>query len=118
MADGTNRLPKRMFIKALTGQGLTIPLDKLYEGTITAWMKKDPKKAAYRTFGVRTNDDNKTEIFLTKSNASDTFENDVLVEEIAGKWYFDVRFVPTGGTEDDEKVIFGGKILFYDNITD
>lgn len=113
MADRTNRLPKRMKIKALVGQSMTIELDKLYDGTIEAWMKKDPKKADHREFVIRTNQDNKTELLLTKANASDI--GDELVE---GKWHFDVRFTPTGGTEDDEKVIYWGTILFYENITD
>ena len=103
-------------VKALRGQSLTIDLGKTFTGTITAWMKKSPNDVIYRSF---TTTDNRN-LFLSKEKTQDYYDETTLelLSEVSGKWYFDVRQLPTGGTTEDEKVIFTGTILFEDNITD
>lgn len=106
-------------IKALRGQALTIDLQRVYTGyNIQAWMKKNPDSNTYRSFEII--DDRF--LFLSKAKTQDYYDQDSpqnLVEEIEGKWYFDVRITPVGSTNvNDEKVAVTGTIMFVDNITD
>lgn len=106
-------------IKALRGQALTIDLQRTYTGMVlSAWMKKDPDADLYRSFEIIDN----RFLFLSKAKTQDYYDEaspNTIVEEIEGRWYFDVRMTPVGSTDpNDEQVIVTGTILFADNVTD
>ena len=103
-------------VKALRGQSLLIDLGKTFEGTITAWMKRDPKDTVYRSFEVRDN----RYLFLSKAKSQDFYNSETLElqSKVEGKWYFDVRQLPTAGTEEEEAILLRGVIDFSNNITD
>jgi hypothetical protein len=105
-------------VKAVRGQSLTIDLGKTYEGyTIEAWMKKDPNSVTYRSFEII----DKRYLFLSQEKAQDYYNEStyVLEESIEGRWFFDVRVLIDGSTdEDDEHIVNKGIIHFEDNITD
>ena len=101
-------------VKALRGESLTIDLGKSYQGTMTAWMKKNPNDSTYRSFDITNN----RYLVLSKTKASDYYnEYEELVEAIEGKWKFDVELIPVGGIPDDAKTIYTGTILFINDIT-
>ena len=102
-------------IKALRGESLLIDLGKTFEGTMSAWMKKDPNDATFRSFEVRDN----RYLFLSKEKAQDYFDSqtDELIEAIEGRWRFDVRLIPDGELEEDDTVIYTGTILFKNQVT-
>lgn len=110
------RIPNLRTVKALRGQALEIDMGKTLTGTLTAWMKKKPTDSTYRSFEVIDN----RKLFLSKQKASDYYDSNTgaLVEAVKGKWYFDIRNTPAGGTPDDEVVIYTGTIMFDDHITD
>jgi len=116
MAQSENPVLKFRTIKAIRGQSLTIDLGQTFEGVITAWMKRDPKDIVYRSFEVKEN----RYLFLTKDKAQDFYNNQTLALEskVEGKWHFDVRQLPTGGTPQDEAILLKGIINFSNNITD
>tara|TARA_R110002050_G_scaffold115679_2_gene231896 strand:- start:3852 stop:4556 length:705 start_codon:yes stop_codon:yes gene_type:complete len=110
------QVPNLRTVKALRGQALKIDMGRTLPGTLTAWMKKKPTDATFRSFQIIDN----RYLFLTKQKASDYYDTttELLVEAIKGKWYFDIRMTPTGGTVDQEEIIYTGVILFEDHITD
>ena len=85
-------------------------MGKVFTGTLTSWMKKDLLGSEYVEFDIVDG----RYLFLTKAKTADLFDTK---NKVAGKWNFDVRHLPTGGTEDDEKTIFVGIVLFYNNVT-
>ena len=97
-------------VKALRDQSLTIDLGKTFTGTLTSWMKKDTLENEYIEFDIIDS----RYLFLTKAKTADLFDTK---NKVAGKWSFDVRHLPVGGSADDEKTIFVGIILFYNNVT-
>ena len=105
-------------IKAIRGESLSIDLGKTYNGyKLEAWMKKNPNDLTYRSFTIV--DDRF--LFLSKSKTQDYYdiETEKLIEQIAGKWYFDVRAIPTSATSaDDEQIVTKGVIYFEENVTD
>ena len=105
-------------IKAMRAEALTIDLGKDYTGyKLEAWMKKDPNANTYRSFTIVDN----RYLFLSKSKTQDYYDRDdnSLIEKVAGKWYFDVRAIPTNATSaDDESIVVKGVIFFEDNVTD
>jgi len=115
MAQRNGNIRNVRTIKALRGQALEIDLGKTLEGTITAWMKKSLTATTYRSFEVQNN----RTLTLSQAKASDYFDVSTgeLVEEVQGKWYFDVRSRPIGGTLEDEEVVYSGTILFENHIT-
>ena len=110
------QVPNLRTVKALRGQALKIDMGRTLPGTLTAWMKKKPTDATFRSFQIIDN----RYLFLTKQKASDYYDSttELLVEAIKGKWYFDIRMTPEGGTVDQEEIIYTGVILFEDHITD
>ena len=105
-------------IKAIRAEALTIDLGKTYTGYILeAWMKKDPNSETYRSFTIV--DDRY--LFLPKTKTQDYYDEatNQLVEAVEGKWYFDVRRIPSSATSsDDEQIVMKGTIDFTNNITD
>lgn len=102
-------------IKALRGESLTIDLGRTQTGTLEAWMKKNPNDTTFRAFEIREN----RFLFLSKEKAQDYYNEDSsqVIEAIKGRWQFDVRVTPVGGTADDSTVIYTGTILFEDQVT-
>jgi len=111
MAQRINTLRNLRTVKALRGQSLRIDLGKVFTGTLTSWMKKVISEDEHIEFAVEGG----RYLVLTKAKAQDLADTKNSME---GKWVFDVRQLPDGGTEDDEQVIFTGTILFVNNITD
>jgi hypothetical protein len=105
-------------IKAMRGTSLSIDLGKDWTGyKLEAWMKKNPNSATYRSFTIV--DDRF--LFLPKEKTQDYYDGDsgLLLENIAGKWHFDVRAIPNAAVNaDDETIIVRGIIYFDENITD
>ena len=105
-------------IKAMRAEALTIDLKKEYpDHKLEAWMKKDPNGNTYRSFTIV----DQRFLFLSKAKTEDYYdiETNELIEQIAGKWYFDVRAIPNNATKaDDESIIVKGVIFFEDNVTD
>ncbi|GAH42984.1 unnamed protein product [marine sediment metagenome] len=106
--NGTLRTLKT--VQAIRNQSLTIDLGKTFEGTLTSWMKKDIGESEHIEFTIKEN----RYLFLEKSKTQDLFDTK---NSMAGRWRFDVRLLPISGTEDDERIVFAGTILFHDNIT-
>jgi hypothetical protein len=115
MAQRNGSIRNIRTIKALRGQSLEIDLGRTLEGTIIAWMKKDLNSTTYRSFEVVDN----RFLVLSKEKASDYYDitESTLIEAVAGKWFFDVRRHPDGGTEEDEEVVYSGSIDFENHIT-
>ena len=110
MSQRERLLPNLRTISALRGQSLSIDLGKTYEGSISAWMKKDPTDDTYRSFTIVDG----RYLFLPKEKAQDYID-----QTIKGKWYFDVRQLPDGTVDpNDEEIIFSGTINFENQITD
>ena len=105
-------------IKAMRAEALTIDLLKEYpDHKLEAWMKKDHNSNTYRSFGIV----DQRYLFLSKAKTQDYYniETNKIVEQIAGKWYFDVRAIPNEAVNaDDESIILKGVIYFEDNVTD
>lgn len=97
-------------IKALGGESLTIDLGETFTGTLTSWMKKDVKESEYIEFEIKEN----RYLFLSKNKTIDKFDTK---NNISGRWIFDVRQLPEGGTSNDDRVVLTGSILFQKNIT-
>ena len=98
-------------VKALRGQSLTIDLGKTKTGTLSAWMKKDPTDATFRSFTIV----DQRFLFLPKEKTQDLSATDL----IEGKWYFDVRQLPVGSVDpNDEQTIYTGTIEFSNQVTD
>ena len=110
MSQRINTLRNLRTVKAIRGNALTIDLGETFTGTLTSWMKKDLDGTEYIEFSIVDN----RYLFLTKAKTQDNFDG---VNVVKGKWYFDVRQLPTGGTEDDETTIFTGTIFFENNVT-
>ena len=108
--EGISPIKNLKNIQARRGESLTIDLGKEYTGTLTSWMKKDLLKSEYVEFDIIDN----RYLYLVKSKTQDDYDG---VNKTMGRWYFDVRQLPIGGTEDDEKTIFTGSIFFKNNIT-
>ena len=104
-------------VKAMRSESLTIDLGKTYDGyELQAWMKKSPNSETYRSFTIV--DDRY--LFLPKTKTQDYYDEitNQLVEAVEGKWYFDVRRIPSIATSsDDEQIIMKGVIDFTNNIT-
>ena len=105
-------------IKAIRAQALTIDLGRSYNGyKLQAWMKKNHDDNTYRSFNIV--DDRF--LFLPKDKTQDYYDIDTnkKIESIAGKWYFDVRAIPSSATNaNDEHLIVKGIINFENNVTD
>lgn len=105
-------------IKAMRGASFSIDLGKEYpDHNLEAWMKKDPNSTTYRSFTIV--DDRF--LFLPKEKTQDYYdiEDGSLIEKVEGKWYFDVRAIPTTATNaDDEQVVTKGVIYFENQVTD
>ena len=117
MSTRATSIPTLKTVRALRGQSLSIDLGKEYSGVMSSWMKKSPTDNLYRSFEVRDN----RYLFLAKVKTQDYYDETSLqiVETISGKWYFDVRLLPTGSTSEDEEVtIFKGVIEFSNQVTD
>jgi hypothetical protein len=106
----SQRISSLRTIKATRGTALTIDLGETFTGTLTSWMKKDLLKTEHIEFSIVDN----RYLFLTKAKTQDNFDG---ANVMKGKWYFDVRLLPIGGTEDDETTIFTGIIFFENNVT-
>ena len=115
MRQNINTIKNLRTIKSLRGQSLKIDLGIELDGTLTSWMKKKPNDSTYRSFTIVDN----RYLFLPKEKAKDYYDsNGALVEEIGGKWFFDVTQLKDGDVEgEDEKVVFTGTISFVNNIT-
>jgi len=102
-------------IKAFRGQSLTIDLGKKITGTLTVWLKRKPTDSTYRSFTVVDG----RYLFLPKEKTQDYIISDTETEIVEGKWFFDVRQLPSGSTDpNDEKIIFTGTVDFSNHITD
>lgn len=112
MNHRVSRIKNIRTIKALRGDTLTIDLGVTYEGTLTAWMKKKPNDATYRSFDIVDN----RYLVLSNIKTSDYYFNDELVEAVEGKWFFDVELADASNPSVT-KTIYTGKILFYNDIT-
>lgn len=97
-------------VKSLGGESLTIDMGETFTGTLTSWMKKDINSSEYIEFEIRDN----RYLFLSKEKTNDKFDTK---NNILGRWLFDVRQLPEGGTSNDERVVLIGSILFQNNIT-
>lgn len=101
-------------IKALRGEIFSLDLGQTLAGTLTAWMKKSPDATSFRPFTIENNR------FLTLSavETSDYYDTEnVLIESIVGKWYFDVEQVLDPLKPFEAKTIYRGTILFQGDIT-
>ena len=118
MSQRVQNIKNLRTLKALRGQSLTIDLGQTFTGTMTAWMKKKATDATYRSFEIVDN----RYLFLSKEKSQDyynTVSPHALIEEIEGKWYFDVRLEPIGNTDPDlQDTVMTGTILFQNHITD
>ena len=114
MGAGKSRVPNLRAVKAFRGQSLIIDLGKVLDGTLTAWMKRDPEDVIYRSFEIKEN----RYLFLPKVKAEDYYNSATLELEskVEGKWYFDVKQLLDGETV--APIIFTGTIDFSNNITD
>jgi hypothetical protein len=114
MGAGKSRVPNLRAVKAFRGQSLIIDLGKVLDGTLTAWMKRDPEDVIYRSFEIKEN----RYLFLPKVKAEDYYNSTTLELEskVEGKWYFDVKQLLDGETV--APIIFTGTIDFSNNITD
>lgn len=110
MSYRSNSIPNIRTIKALRGEALKIDLGKAFEGTLVAWMKRNPDDLVYRSFEVQDG----RYLYLTKEKASDYIEEGVVVAAIEGKWYFDVE---QEIVDEDTKTIYRGTIMFQNDIT-
>jgi hypothetical protein len=103
--------------KSLRGQALTIDLGRDFVGyKLEAWMKKTANASTYRSFTIV--DDRF--LFLPEEKTADYYSIDgnTLIEEIQGKWFYDVRALPNGSTSpSDESVVAQGEIYFKNNVT-
>lgn len=114
MSYKTSSISTIKTVKALRGESLTIDLGKVQLGTLSAWMKKDPNDATYRSFNIKEN----RYLELTQDKASDYLNiSNEIIETIQGKWYFDVRQIIDIAKPEEVKTIFTGVIYFTDNIT-
>ena len=110
-------VPTLKTVKALRGESLSIDLGKTFDGLLEAWMKKSPTDTTYRSFTIVDN----RYLFLPKEKTQDYYDIETgdLIEKVQGKWYFDVRSIPTLSTKaDDEKTIYEGTIEFKNQVTD
>lgn len=118
MSQRVQNIKNLRTLKALRGQSLTIDLGQTFTGTMTAWMKKKATDATYRSFEIVDN----RYLFLSKEKSQDyynTVSPHALIEEIEGKWYFDVRLEPIGNIDPDlQDTVMTGTILFQNHITD
>lgn len=100
-------------IKALRGDPLTIDLGINIDGNLRAWMKKKPNDSSYREFDIIEN----RFLTLSREKTDDYYFEGELIEEVKGKWYFDVELLKTGEPESKRKTIYTGTILFINDIT-
>jgi hypothetical protein len=99
-------------LKALRGEEFVIDLGSIITGNLTSWMKKDPNDLTYRSFEIVGN----RYLVLSKDKTSDYYDSEnVIVERIAGKWYFDVELIEEG--EEENTTIYTGTILFINDVT-
>ena len=102
-------------IKAIRGEKLVISLGRVYDGTLTSWMSRNKNKQSYRSFAIGSNKD---EIIMSSNKMKDYIDQDGnIIEDVAGRWYFDVKFIPTGKTVDDEYTVVRGYIDVAENVT-
>ena len=113
MSQRTSKIRNLRVIKAIRGDELKIDLGRSFNGgELKAWIKRTPSSLTYRPF---TFEDNRY-LILSPEDTSDYFdENDILIEAIEGKWYFDVEFLRDG--ETNSKTIYTGTIYFSNDIT-
>ncbi len=98
-------------IKGLRNDELIIDLGKTFEGELKSWMKKSANSPYYRVFEIIDN----RYLKLSKEKTADYIdENGCIIEEIAGKWYFDVEQTKGDGSC---KTIYMGRILFTNDIS-
>jgi len=98
-------------IKGLRNDELIIDLGKTFEGELKSWMKKSPDSPYYRVFEIIDN----RYLKLSKNKTVDYMgEDGCIIEEISGKWHFDVEQTKADGSC---KTIYTGRILFKDDIT-
>ncbi|GAH42985.1 unnamed protein product, partial [marine sediment metagenome] len=71
MGAGKSRVPNLRTINAFRGQSLIIDLGKVFEGTLTTWMKRDPKDLIYRSFEIKEN----RYLFLPKVKTEDYYNS-------------------------------------------
>ena len=110
------KIPELKVVKAIRGQALTIDLGKTYDGALEAWMKTDPNDETYRSFTIVDG----RYLYLPKDKTQDYYdvESGDLIQAIEGKWYYDVRLLPTGATNsNDEQTIYKGEIYFENQVT-
>lgn len=98
-------------LKALRGESVRIDLGKTFDGTLRAWMKRDPNSPTHREFTI---EDNRF-LILTNDQTKDFYTSaNVLIETIAGEWYFDVE---QEREDKPTRTIFTGRIFFENDIT-
>jgi hypothetical protein len=97
-------------IRGLRGNGLKIDLGKTFDGTLVASMRKDSDNNTIRNFTIDSN----RYLLLSESETLDDVTNyNTTVENISGKWKFDVK--QTVGIET--KAIYTGTIYFENGVT-
>lgn len=110
MSYRSNSIRNIRTIKAQRGEALRIDLGEDFSGTLTAWMKRSPNDAEYRSFEVQDG----RYLYLSESKASDYYTEGVVSSAVEGKWYFDVE---QDNGVDDKSTIYRGTILFQNDVT-
>ncbi len=100
-------------VKAIRGEYLLIDLQETYKGDLISWMKRSPNDASYRSFEIIDN----RFLKLSQEKASDYYDQGELIEEIKGKWEFDVEQILDPAKPEDVQTIVRGVIIFTDDIT-
>lgn len=97
-------------VNVLRGEAVRIDLGKTFEGSLEAWMKRNPDDPIHREFVIDSN----RYITLSRDLTKDYYtDGGVLISTVFGKWYFDVEQTVDGVTE----TIFTGTIYFSKDIT-
>jgi hypothetical protein len=114
MAYKNTKVPDLRLVKTYTYQNLTIDLGKQISGTVTAFMKKEGSDNHYREFKV---DPTGQFLSLNRGQTVDLVE-DSITYEIAGRWYLNVWQVKDGENDNEANVVYTGKILFIESMSD
>jgi len=100
-------------IKAMRGEVLQIDLGQTEIGTLMAEMKRDPSDSTSRQFTILDN----RFLYLDANSTSDYTFNGLLVEKVAGKWYFDVEQIIDPLKPEEKQTIYRGTIWFHEDVT-
>lgn len=111
MSHRVSSIKNLRIVTALRGEALRIDLGQVFEGTLTAWMKRDPDSPTYREFDIESN----RYLVLPENKAKDYYTaSGVLISTVKGKWFFDVEQAVEG---EPTKTIFTGTIWFENDVT-